>query len=327
MSSSTAAAHRHPAYSHNARSVASNPNWMSRISGNKKLSQLSLPGTHDTMSRYGGDIPKTQSMTLPQQLQSGIRVLDIRNRHIKNAFAIHHGPVFQKAMFGDVLNQARAFLRRNPSETILMRVKPEHTATGNTRSFEATFKNYKTRYPGLFYTGSSDDPRLKAVRGKIVVLQNFSGGDHGLPYSRMFKASQDDYKLTTNWSLYSKWTKIKSLQRRANASNGNQGFYINYLSGAVGAFPYFVASGHSSPGTSAPRLSTGLTTIVANRSKYRDFPRTTCLGKACTISFEGTNVLFANSIKTNSGRYYEPSRQTRYTGIVMADFPGKELIN
>ena len=52
-------------------------NWvaMAAIPDDRKLSELSIPGTHDTMAKYGGDVPECQSMTLSQQLASGIRWL------------------------------------------------------------------------------------------------------------------------------------------------------------------------------------------------------------------------------------------------------------
>src|SRR5262249_36532427 len=97
---------------------------------------------------------------------------------------------------------------------------------------------------------------------------------------------------------------------------GNENkLYINYLSGATGVFPYFVASGKSNPATDAPLLSTGETTPMWNN--YPDFPRTACVGDACTISFEGTNNLTYNWLA---------GVQRKRVGIIMADFPGYGLI-
>ena len=97
------------AYSHDSDPGYRNPNWMSSLPDSRPLSQLSIPGTHDTMARYGGDIAQTQSMTLSMQLQAGVRALDIRCRHINNAFAIHHGLIYQNANFDDVLSVVRDF--------------------------------------------------------------------------------------------------------------------------------------------------------------------------------------------------------------------------
>jgi len=99
---------------------------------------------------------------------------------------------------------------------------------------------------------------------------------------------------------------------------GEETFFVNYLSGAYGAFPYFVASGHITPGTAAHRLSTGLTTLTS-RGKYPDFPLTDCFLKVCTISFEGTNILTHNFLGNR--------RDISYVGLIMMDFPGDGLIS
>ena len=70
-------AHRHHSYSHDGGRQANNPNWMSVLPDNIRLSELSIPGTHESLSFYGGvgvprDILKTQSRALRFQLESGI---------------------------------------------------------------------------------------------------------------------------------------------------------------------------------------------------------------------------------------------------------------
>ncbi|WP_242069730.1 hypothetical protein [Paenibacillus dendritiformis] len=155
------------------------------------------------------------------------------------------------------------------------------------------------------------------MRGKIVILRNVAGSSIGIDYAHQFDI-QDNYNVSTNWDLYQKWMDVKKQLQKANESRlkGSQTKFINYLSGGNIAYPYFVASGHSSPGTSAPRLATGLTTPGWSDS-YPDFPRTDCFIGICTIAFEGMNVLTTDYIATHN---------VEYTGIVAADFPGKGLI-
>lgn len=302
------------AYSHDSSNGAYNPGWLSGLSDSLPLSQLNLPGTHDTMAFYGGDIPTAQTMSLRTQLDAGVRVLDIRCNHYYNSFYINHGPIYQYANFDDVLTTVQQFLQANPRETVLMRVKEEWTASGDTREFWQTFQSYQQKYAGLFWNYSGNNPTLGQVRGKVVVLQNFSAPQSfGIDYNSL--NAQDNYVLTTNWSLYSKWTAVKNQLANANSGNGNGTLYINYLSGSTGSFPYFVASGQSSPQTSAPQLATGLTTPGFS-SYYPDFPRVACFIGICSIVFEGTNKLTAERL----GNY-------RHVGIIMSDFPGKDLIN
>lgn len=107
----------------------------------------------------------------------------------------------------------------------------------------------------FFWNTSSSTyiPKLDQVLGKVVILQDYSGGVTGIRYSRF--NIQDDYSVNTNWDLYDKWLKVKSHLQNANRNPGSSRGYINYLSASGGSFTYFISSGHMSNGTGASRLS------------------------------------------------------------------------
>lgn len=159
-------------------------NWMQNIGDGTTLARMSMPGTHDTMtlggSSYGPSV-QTQTMTLIEQLYSGIRVIDIRLVHNNNAFDIYHGSVFLHTNFDDVLTIVSSFLAANPTETVLMRARQESSTTGdyqgsgNTRSFDDTFTAYQNQYSPLLWTYTGNNPTLGSVRGQLVVLQDFDG--------------------------------------------------------------------------------------------------------------------------------------------------------
>ena len=154
--------------------IAALNSWMTDLPDNTSLAQISIPGTHDAGARFEpvAGTAKCQDLTIPQQLDAGIRFLDIRCRHIDNAFAIHHGSVYQNLNFQDVLNACKSFLNSHPGETIIMCVKEEHTPSNNTRSFEQTFDSYVAANPSRWYLGASV-PNLGTVRNKIVLLRRF----------------------------------------------------------------------------------------------------------------------------------------------------------
>lgn len=308
---------RAQAYYHDSWDLPLRADWMKQLPDDRRLSEMTIPGTHDSAAfRNGGDIALTQSLTITQQLKGGVRFLDLRVRHIHDVFAMHHGAVYQGAMFGDVLQEMTTFLRRHPSETIVVRLKEEHEPAGNTRSFEQTFKSYYAANQQWFARTGESDPPLGALRGKIWLLADFRRSDYS--YGRSYAAlrAQDAYAVSANSDLYGKWEKVKAHLRKS-AADRSYALYINYLSASGGAFPYFIASGKSSPGTGAPQLLTGLTTIGAWRDVWPDFPRTACLGSWCTIEYLGTNALTAKLLNGMSWRGL---------GIVAADFPGPDLI-
>jgi 1-phosphatidylinositol phosphodiesterase len=321
------------------------------------LSQLSLPGTHESLSQVGGDLVRCQTMSLQSQLAAGIRVIDIRlgpGAMYSNLLKAYHGPIDQGVTFDEVLSTLNQFLTSNPNETVLMRVDNESPSPSSvydnnlpalsSADFKTAFASYWSAYSYLFYNPSSklnssyaDNPPLSAMRGTVVVLDNFSstyytGGTtaFGLKYNAPNFSIQDDYQISSNWALYTKWTQVFSQLIAANtqATIGNPAniIFVNYLSGATGSasgdlavLPYFVASGKSSPGTNAPQLLTGA--IVSPSSSYdQGFPRS-CddAGKLtlCSVSFDGTNDMTVNWMSTTN---------LKGTGIVMADFPGASLI-
>lgn len=76
----------------------------------------------------------------------------------------------------------QSFLTSYPRETILMHIVEEYNPSGNSRTFEDTFKSYKTTFSNLIWTPTTQNPSLGMTRGKVVIIQNFVGAVHGLLY-------------------------------------------------------------------------------------------------------------------------------------------------
>ena len=84
-------------------------NWMSGIPDNRYIYEINLPGTHDSTTAnsknstdnyvkifgipvfYSGKYAKTQSLTLPQQLDAGVRYLDLRFSAKQGKLLLCHG--------------------------------------------------------------------------------------------------------------------------------------------------------------------------------------------------------------------------------------------
>ncbi|WP_277999128.1 phosphatidylinositol-specific phospholipase C domain-containing protein [Bacillus cereus group sp. BfR-BA-01349] len=310
-------------YHYNSSAPSNNPSWMNGIPGATKLSELSIPGTHGSIAVRGGgpiidDIARNQRMSIATQLQAGIRYLDIRARRTGSSFAMHHGSVYQNLMFGDVLNQIQTFFRTNPRETVLMRLKEEHNPESGSQSFEDIFKRYKNDYGNLFWNYTSSNPTLDEVRGKIVLIQNFSASqNYGIQYGSLNIQDQYAIKGYTPDAMYGKWLAVKTHLSNADNSNRSQ-MYLNYLSGTgdgaevvtKGTYPWFVASGYMDRDGSK-----GAKMITEHRTeRWPDFPR----GYYGQVFYGGMNILTAQFISRLN---------LSHTGIVAADFPGGPLIN
>ena len=166
-----------------------NPDWMSEIPDSRRLSELSIPESHDTMAAFSmGDITgalcETQSLDLRTQLEAGIRSLDIRLERIDGKLKLYHGACDLNADFEYVLDLVVDFLAMNPSETILMRIA--HNSCSNificpptdySTPFDVMVKDSLQTYAGWIWQPTSRNPTLKEVRGKIVILEHFSRVD------------------------------------------------------------------------------------------------------------------------------------------------------
>ena len=80
------------------------PDWMSELPDSLRLSELSIPGTHDAMARCGGGPVRCQNMRLDLQFLVGIRALDIRCRRYHHHFDITHSCFLQSDNCWDILD-------------------------------------------------------------------------------------------------------------------------------------------------------------------------------------------------------------------------------
>src|ERR1051325_466113 len=100
--------------------------WMRDVRDEARVLSLSIPGTHNSCS-IGGVLgfTKTQDLDLSDQLDAGIRFLDIRLSHYIDNLLVHHDVVHRGKCYADVLTACSNFLERHPSETILVSIKDE----------------------------------------------------------------------------------------------------------------------------------------------------------------------------------------------------------
>ncbi|UKA04007.1 phosphatidylinositol-specific phospholipase C domain-containing protein [Photobacterium damselae] len=289
-----------------------NTHWMSAIPDSRKLSEISIPGTHNSLSKEPELISQTQTLSLYSQLQAGVRFFDIRMKYINGSLYAYHGPISQKTTFKQTISVISDFLDRYPSESILIMLSNESGASHNAEKFWDRYNQVINEFSSYYINPKSDDPTLGEVRGKFTIISKFRHYDPvGIEYRSM--DVQDDYHISSNWALHDKWNKVKH-----HFLKSKHGISVNYLSASGGSFPYFVASGKSSQGSHAPQLLTG-SLVVNDPGVYPDFPRVGCLGYLCSIAFAGTNQL--------TSKWIQEDKLPDNLGIVVADFIGPRLIH
>lgn len=185
--------------------------WMSALPDGKLMSELSIPGTHESCALYSSDkqdewakavdtgvaaVDKIggffasvagkatdavtgaacicQALKISDQLRAGVRYLDIRLCNSKDALLVFHGAVYQHQNFDGVLKACTAFLDAHPSECIIMSVKKEGEDSAASLSYEDRFRAYVQQSFRYWWLGESL-PTLGSVRGKIVLVRRFPG--------------------------------------------------------------------------------------------------------------------------------------------------------
>ena len=151
--------------------------WMTHIPDAYLISEINLPGTHDscTCRVQFPFFSKCQQTTIAQQLNSGIRFLDIRVEKDGKKLKIIHDIADckeptnkrKKLYIDSIINDCKNFLSENPSETILLSYKRDDGANQE-ETFDTFFEKYLEN-DSVWYR-ENRIPTLKEVRGKIVLL-------------------------------------------------------------------------------------------------------------------------------------------------------------
>ncbi len=135
----------------------------------------------------------THSKTITEQLNAGVRSLDIRGTLVNDTINVNSGQYFTGLTLQDVLNECTAFLAANPSETIVMSLSSNENPQGpvnSSNSFNADLNTLlnstdtavtgnQTYNDFMYYSSSpTTTPDLGQVRGKIVIIPNSAMATH-----------------------------------------------------------------------------------------------------------------------------------------------------
>lgn len=156
-----------------------NKNVLSALSGGIFLSQINLAGTHDSATAFCAfsRLAKCQSHTFREQLEMGVRLLDIRLCRTGNRFYFVHGKANcyrdaskkERLSFDEVFAVLKAFLQENPRETVVLSVKQDRGYLQKP-FFDAFYSKYIRGQETLWFL-ENRVPRLSECCGKLVLLR------------------------------------------------------------------------------------------------------------------------------------------------------------
>lgn len=226
--------------------------WMGALPDALSLLRMTIPGTHDsgcTDPANGTEWSHTQNWGITEQLQRGVRFLDIRANglqdHLDDSFGIYHAGYYQGITFDGVLAQCRDFLLQHPHETIVMRLKKEN---GTNNDVGARFKDVLNVYLDTkgwrpWFLLADQVPSLGEARGRIVLIAQFDndwpvlqwpGGDNDFLSNQWFSL-QDIYQ-GLSWPSQ-KTAKVTQQFDNAAGDQNSALMYINFTSYAGGGWP------------------------------------------------------------------------------------------
>ena len=150
---------------------------MQEIEDNRLICKMSIPGTHDTAADTGNAWVKTQEKSIKEQLNSGIRFLDIRLGYKDGVIKLCHGSVvFNKTLTEDVLRTTADFLRDHPSETVIMTLKKD--LDGDDLAYQQALTRALEADPSLtaYMAGNfRGNVTMKDLRGKMLLISRNRG--------------------------------------------------------------------------------------------------------------------------------------------------------
>lgn len=335
----------------------SDQDWMGKLRDDTRLSQLSIPGTHDSGAYVaGGVFALTQRMSFLNQLIAGIRMWDLRlagpsispGCSGEVTLYIYHGGICQKMAFRQALEAAVIFLHNHPTETVLMRIKKENISPLNDlggdifvpllrdvlRDTVARDGQNVLQASDFLYNGSDLNPPLRDLRKKIFIFRDYPASEIAIPATTRKwctspdneclqpMAIQDIYNLQSNFELALKWRAVQVHLQAANASllSDPNKLYVNFTSAT--------ALQNSATGWPYFIASGQLAPQNGSGQLWTGFTTINCPAGICLpefpvsrlglVFYQGINQLLSIEIGRTATRHR--------TGLVLMDFPGGGLI-
>ncbi|CAG5083212.1 Similar to 1-phosphatidylinositol phosphodiesterase (Bacillus thuringiensis) [Cotesia congregata] len=152
-------------------------NILSLLPDNHLLGQLSLIGTHQSMTFSSSDIKlRKQELNITEQLNHGVRVFDISVRIETNYFKIYYQNQYLEASFNSLVYEINKFLKKNSQEFVILIINVDHEKKINSEnilspSYCEILNNYLGKYIGgeRMHSKWSFDDKLHSLRGKILL--------------------------------------------------------------------------------------------------------------------------------------------------------------
>lgn len=222
-------------------------NWMENLSDTLPITEIAIPGTHDTMTGKCEHIYyKTQTLSLEEQLEIGVRYLDIR---LTRDLVAAHREWISDINGQHIFDSIKYFLGKYPGEFIIMRIQNANENKDDFPEFKKAIHSLiGLNLDALLLPIKNNNqefiwPTVKEARGKIIILEcspeEFDVPTIGLKRWAYNWHNNGHIRLQDNWDgpeISEKMTDIQDLATYPDQSIGieSKKLYLNHISATNG---------------------------------------------------------------------------------------------
>ena len=301
-------------------------NWMSFLPDDMALSDVTIPGTHDSataqMETSGNGSAQCQQLSIYDQLRNGIRYFDLR---LGRKLAMIHGKMHFFCKYkGEILHLPQVmdwvlqFLRENPRETVVLQVKVDYHMTQNVEGLAYDyFKDLLSKRPDKFYIGDHI-PSLSECRGKAVIISRLERDSSDFQYD----GTDDQWAIDAdNWAA---WTKDASDPMARTVSTDSYEIWTQDIHTELGNDKWNIIN------NSVFSTSTGAEAKQAQvKEEGKDgwsISYTSCVSIAAPVKYPQTaareiNPMLIQKLQSDD----ENLVNGQYLGVVCSDFSSQQL--
>ena len=299
--------------------------WMARLDDATPITQLSVPGTHDTgtgngftdeWKELGKTFGTTQDCSLEQQLASGIRAFDLRPAVASDGahLNIFHGVMKTNLNYEDAIHTLIRFVTANSTEFAFVVMRHEDDGDNGSKEWgrimEAFLNSPEVKSHIADYSPSLT---VKDVRGKIIVLSRKRYADSPVGGYIEKWTSDEDINAQCSGKVWSQAGKGSLYVQDYYSTHGEQmDIKLKNLERMLDMAMNAMRRDLS------PLASTHLPLIINHTSGYTE-----------EKTIEGTNVSMAtnagyrdNAAHTNKCVINYLKKHKGPTGLIMMDFAG-----
>ena len=182
---------------------AQRDDWMSGLSDDMPAWRVSIPGTHDS-GTAGVRFPtrhyaRTQTMTLDEQWDAGIRFFDLRPKPDGGTLGIFHGPADCHLTFTGALQILLEKLQSHPTEFCIVMTNPEG---GGQETMKMVDAEIRATVPVTMLATFTQDLTVGDLRGRILFIHRSGRAPGAYKAADNLIASDCDERMPLCWQDY-----------------------------------------------------------------------------------------------------------------------------